>query len=227
MGRMDAPPFARGETFANGDLSILNAASGPFGLGGINLQGKEFIFEPNSQDDEAGVYSNLGPDPCGRPIKVKVVRNVSGIPLLPGRIVRYDATTNNAVLSGVPYETQVDGYVTSVADRPAGIVDEFLPAAGVPGNDLFYIVTDGPSLATTGNSTSPVVSIGSRIVAAAYGASAGDTLGGRFAAQDLSGATSALGDNILNQVGFAASAITATTVTNTKIPVIVDLVGGD
>lgn len=227
MGRMDAPPFARGETYANGDQSILTGTYGNgLGFGGINLQGKEFIFEPNSQDDEAGVYANLGPDPCGRPIKVKVVRNVSGQSLLPGRVVKFCTVTNPAGLTtlqtGLPYESQVDGYCTQVTDVPAGVVDEFLPAAGVPNGDLFYIVRDGPTLIATGQTTGASLVPGERIVVAPYGASAGDSLGGRVGAQDLTGTTGSTALNILNQLGFAASIVT-TTQTNVNVPVIVDL----
>ena len=61
------------------------------GLGGVNLEGKEFVFEPNSQDDFGAQYSAAyGPDPNGRPIQVNVVRNRSGIYLKGGLLAHYD-----------------------------------------------------------------------------------------------------------------------------------------
>lgn len=203
MGRMDSPPFARGETYANGNSEILNAATGPFGLGGVNLEGKEFIFEPNSQDDElTGQYNVLGPDPSGRAVHVKVVRNVSGQNLKPGRIARISAASTNPG----PFGTAVDGYTVVPGDTPAGVVDEYLPAAGVPNNDLFYIVVSGPTQIIQGATTASTLVIGSRIVPAAYGATAGDDLGGRAALQDLTGATATLAHQLQNEIGFACSA---------------------
>lgn len=216
MSRDEASPFARGETYANGNAEILAAATGPYGLGGINLEGKEYVFEPNSQD-QSTLYSQLGSDPAGRPIRCKVVRNVSGVALKPGRIAHFQASTLT------PYETRVDGYTILESDRPAGIIDEQLPAAGVPDQDLFYIVIDGPTKISTGATTSDVVSIGDRLVPAAYGATVGDDLGGRFSKQVLTGATSVLAYQIANQVAFAASAVAATTSTNVLVPAVVHL----
>lgn len=187
MARDEAPPFARGETWYNG---------GPIdtsNLGGINLEGKEYVFEVNAPDDPTGA------DTSGRLIRVRVVRNVSGQALKGGRLAVFKA--------GDPYETQVDGYAYAVSDRPAGIVDEFLPAAGVPNNDLFYIVVDGPTLVTQTHTAAATVAIGSRLVPTAGGAaSKTDDLGGRVGLQDLTGVAAALGDNILNVVGYAAQA---------------------
>jgi hypothetical protein len=143
------------------------------------------VFEVNAPDD-----------PSGRLVRVKVVRNVSGQNLKPSRLAVFKALD--------PYETQVDGYTFAVGDRPAGVIDEFLPAAGVPNNDLFYLVINGPTLVTqphTGNSN---LTIGTRIVPTAGGAAnKTDDLAGRVLAQDLTGATATLGNNIQNCIGFA------------------------
>ena len=205
MARDEAAPFARGETYANGNQEILNAASGPYGLGGVNLEGKEFVFEPNSQDDSTAgsAYSaGFGPDPSGRPIRVKVVRNVSGQNLKPARIARFSAASTNPG----PYGTAVDGYATAVGDAVAGVIDEFLPAAGVPNNDLFYVVLSGPTQVQQGATTAATLVIGSAVVPAAYGATAGDDLGGRVTLQDLTGATATLGNNIRNEIGIVSTA---------------------
>lgn len=187
MARDDAPPFARGETYYNG---------GPIdstNLGGTNLEGKEFTMEVNDQDDP------LGSDPSGRPIRVKVVRNRSGQNLKGARVAHFSAA------STAPYETGVDGYTFAEGDRPAGIIDEFLPPAGVVANDLFYLVTEGPSKVTN-TSTPGTFAIGQRIVPAIAGATVGDDLAGRVAPQVLTGATQLLADEVLNIVGFAGAA---------------------
>ncbi len=188
MARDEAPAFERGETYNNGGtIDLVN-------VGGVNLEGKEYLFEVNPPDDPTQS------DTSGRSVRVKVVRNVSGVALKPGRLARFSAA------STAPYETQVDGYATVLTDRPAGVIDEFLPAAGVPANDLFYIVVSGPTKVVQGATTQSNVAIGDRLVPVAFGATAGDDLGGRFAKQDLTGATSPLASNIQNCFGVAAVA---------------------
>src|SRR5690348_2512841 len=82
MARDEAPPFQRGETFYNG------GTIDPNDLGGVNLEGKEFEFE----DDQRGT---------GHRIRVRVVRNVSAGPILPKRLVTFQAAN---------FGRRVDGY---------------------------------------------------------------------------------------------------------------------
>jgi hypothetical protein len=197
MARDEAPPFARGETWYNlGSSGSIDLAD-PLGLGGVNLEGREYLFEVNSQDQGTGYPA--GQDPSGRQIRVKVVRNRSGVNLKPGRIAHFLAS------SSYPYESAVDGYTFALGDRPAGIVDEFLPAGGVIPNDLFYIVLDGPTKVTQPASPTSVA-IGDHLVPSTTGSSATDDLAGRFAKQDLTGSAATLGNNIQNNFGFAAAA---------------------
>jgi hypothetical protein len=193
MARLESPPFARGETYYNGGtIDTTN-------LGGPNLEGKEFFFEVNAADDEVQA------DPSGRQIKVRVVRNVSGVNLKPARVVHFNSTTS------VPYGTQVDGYCISNASVPAGVSDEFLPAAGVVNNDLFYIVVQGPTKVTNQTASPVTTAVGSRLVPAATGATLGDDLGGRVDLQTnvVAAASTNTGTNILNGVqnviGFAGT----------------------
>lgn len=216
MARDEAAPFARGETFANGNLEILNAATGPYGLGGINLEGKEFVFEPNADGQGGASYGLLGPDPNGRPIRVKVVRNVSGIALKPKRLVRYQLAT-----AGINLEARVDGYTAAVGDVPAGMVDEFLPTAGVPDQDLFYLVIDGPTIGTSLSASPGTLTHGSVLVPGA-GTNKTNDDAGRVALQDLTGATAALGNNIQNRIGRADS-VTSVTTTSANVPVVMHL----
>jgi len=185
MARDESLPFARGETFYNGGTIDAND------LGGPNLEGRVYLAEVNTAN---GYTQN---DPSGRQVRLRVVRNVSGVNLKPGRLVKYKAIN--------PYETQVDGYTFAVGDRPAGVVDEFLPAAGVPNNDLFYIVIDGPTKVTQLSASASVLVIADRIVPGT-GTSATNDDAGRVAKQDITGEAAALGNNIQNAVGFAGEA---------------------
>lgn len=187
MARDEAAPFARGETYYNGGPIDAND------LGGPNLEGKEYVFEVNAPDDPSGA------DPSGRLVRVRVVRNVSGVNLKPARIAVFKAAD--------PYECQVDGYAFAVGDRPAGVIDEFLPTAGVPNNDLFYIVVEGPTKVTQPHTSNTSLTIGARIVpTAGGGASKTDDLSGRVLGQDLTGTAATLGNNIQNAIGYAAEA---------------------
>lgn len=216
MARDDAPPFARGETFYNSGASATISTTDPLGLGGVNLEGKEYTFEVNAQDQGNGYPT--GQDPSGRPIRVKVVRNSSGIALKPGRIARWLAATTSAS----PFECQVDGYAHLEADNIAGIIDEYLPAAGVANNDLFYVVFDGPTSVVTGATTAPTVTPGLVLVPAAYGATQGDDLAGRVTLQDLTGATAILAAQISNAIGFADGSA-ASTQTSFSLPIVAHL----
>lgn len=199
MGREENAPFSRGETFYNG--GPIDATDNTT-LGGVNLEGKEFVFEPNSSDSSSG-FSKRQDDQSGRPVRVKVVRNSSGVNLKGGRLAHFSAAST----VGGPYGTRVDGYTILPGDRPAGVVDEYLPPAGVPANDLFYIVVGGPT-SVTNTTTAATFAIGTRLVPATAGATAGDDLGGRVAPQDLTGATSLLANQVQHTVGYANAANT-------------------
>jgi hypothetical protein len=190
MARDETPPFARGETYYNGETIDGN------NLGGVNLEGKEYVFEVNAPDDYAAS------DPSGRPVRVKVVRNRSGINLKPARIAHFNPAD--------PYECSVDGYCYGVSQRPAGVIDEFLPPAGVPPLDLFYLVTEGPTKVTQLSANADVLAIGDRLVPG-LGTSATNNDAGRVAKQAQATisdttTTAAAFSNIQNCVGFAAQA---------------------
>lgn len=76
-------------------------------------------------------------------LKCIAVRNTSGGALLPGQVVKGKTT---ALLSEVDGNADVDSPIV-------GVVDEYLPAAGVANNDIFWLVVNGP---TTANSSGTV-----------------------------------------------------------------------
>lgn len=186
MARDEAGPFARGESFYNGSpIDLTN-------LGGVNLEGKEFIFEVNAPDATGAQQA----DPSGRAVRVRCVRNSSGVYLKPGRIAHYKAE--------YPYGCHIDGYTFAVTDRVAGVVDDILPTSGVAPNDLFYIVTGGPTRVVQNHTSPAAIVIGSVLVPDVDGAaSATDDLGGRVALQDVTGTGAALAANISDVIGYA------------------------
>ena len=61
------------------------------------------------------------------------VRNTSGAALLPKKLVTF---------SGID---SADGQNTVAGNEFVGVVDEFLPAAGVAANDVFWVTIEGPT----------------------------------------------------------------------------------
>jgi hypothetical protein len=113
------------------------------------------------------------------------VKNVSGGALLPGQVVKFKAAATSGQFSG-GILGEVDATATTANALPAanglvGVVDEYLPSAGVPNNEVFWLVVRGPATVVK-SSTS--VSAG-----AAYGTS---TTAGEAAAH-TAGTTSLVG----------------------------------
>lgn len=189
MARDDAPPFNRGETWYGGSAIDSND------LGGVNLEGKEYVFEDTIRGTQ-------------NPVRVRVVRNKAADVLLPKRLVRFQA--------GSFYGRRVDGYTSTTAEEGFP-VDELLPSTGVPVNDLFYIVVNGPALVLSdlAGGANNVITTSNNLVALTA-ATSGATTAGRVAAQDLTGATAVLANQIQNRIGRALTAAT-TANTNTDI----------
>lgn len=166
MARNEAPPFSRGETIYNGNPIDVND------LGGGNLEGKEYVFEVNPPI-ATGTLNTY--DPSGRPVVCRCVRNRSGVNLKGARLAAYAVGSANANL---PIGTGVAGYTFSDTDQVAGVIDEFLPPAGVPPNDLFWLVIDGPTRVTTPASGTISIAAGAKL-APATGTSATNDDAGR------------------------------------------------
>lgn len=202
MARKENPPFPRGQTFYNGGTIDSN------NLGGANLEGTVWEFE--DIDYSTAPFKQRS----GRLVKCMIVRNVAAAALLPKRLVSFKQS------AGSPFVGQVDGYTTTTAAEGYP-VDEFLPAAGVPVNDLFYIVIDGPAKVLTdlAGGANNVVNVAGAVVALTA-ATSGATTAGRVAPQDLTGATALLANQVQNRVGRAMSAVTTS---NTNNDLLVDV----
>jgi hypothetical protein len=69
------------------------------------------------------------------PVECMLVKNTSGGALLPGQVVTFVATAPWSITAAL----------ATANDPKAYIVDEYLPAAGVPNNAVFWVVTSGPA----------------------------------------------------------------------------------
>lgn len=189
MARDENPPFGRGETWYSGET--IDTAD----LGGENLEGKEWVFED--------VDPTTGLARTGNPVRCRIVRNNAGINLLPKYMAQLDKTTAGE------FGKQVLGYVNTTAGEGYPI-DEYLPAAGVPNGDLFWIVIEGPAVVTTtkDGDASNVVNLGDWVVGATAAASTHSTTAGRVEARDTAAVTEPLFNQIINRIGRAMSAKT-------------------
>lgn len=195
-------PFERGHTWYGGETIDAN------NLGGVELEGKEFTFPD--------VHPVTGVVRTGRMVRCRVVRNVAAAALLPKRLARLQATAG--VATG-----RVDGYATTTAAEGYPI-DEYLPDAGVPVNDLFYIVVEGPAVCLTGIADMAAdIAVGGWVVALTA-ATSGATTAGRVHPQVLTGSSAAtdyafLTNQIQNRIGRA---LTSKLTTGTAADILID-----
>ena len=165
---------------------------------GNRYEGMERYF------DDRGNLTQPGARTVGnRLVKCRLVRNTSGGALLPGHVVPFNYA------NGTP-GTQVNADAGALA-IPGGVVDEWLPAAGVANNDLFWLVIEGISkvLVTTGTTIAlgdVLVTNGSGAVATIAAAPATPTAAqqavlGRVGTAIQAVTTAAAGAQILVDVG--------------------------
>jgi hypothetical protein len=206
MARNENPPFSRGETFNNGGTITADASTGLYG--GYEHEGKIWEFEDLVYNQSGVVGSKQ--QRTNRMVKCMAVRNVSGIALLPSRLVSLQkgGTDGRFVLG------RADGYSMAFAGSLVAVVDEWLPAAGVPDKDLFWAVVAGPTTVTTdpaGTTATNVFAVGDEIVALTAAASTSSTTSGRVApyATALTSNTTFGVSYALNILGYALSAVTS------------------
>lgn len=164
-----------------------------------HLEGKEYIHEDQAYG--TGVY-----------VKVRICRNNSGITLLGKRAAKFNIVAGKV-------DQDVSGYADVTSER-SYIIDDLLPALGVPNGDLFFVVIEGPCLARTGLAADGTnVLVAGDLLHALTAATTGATTSGRVGPAVLTGATSVLALQILNIVGRALS---AKTTANTNADVLIN-----
>jgi hypothetical protein len=174
------PPFALGQT-----LGVSSATDGKNWVGAI----KQF---PDVNPITGAVRSNR--------VKTCVaVRNTSAAALLPKRVVAFDVTT-----AGLAVFTETKGYTAATNEERVGVVDEYLPAAGVAVNDVYWVTVEGPTEVAVALSGSDVA-VGDRL-AAITAATSGATSSGRVTKSAVAAGTQLGNDNSLGVIGRACSA---------------------
>lgn len=199
MSRDENPPFERGETWEGDQTADATNL-------GLNIIGKEWVFEDIDPDNPSQLRTN-------RPVRCRAVRNTSGIALLPKRLVKFSTVDGE-------YGNSVDGYATETA-KECYPVDEFLPAAGVADDKVFWIVVEGPAMVTVGLTAGATTNFarGDWLVSQTAATSQATTAG-RAEQINMDAATEPLGDQVLNRIGRA---LTARTTANTGSDVLVDV----
>jgi hypothetical protein len=209
MGRENDQPFPRGSTWYNGGFipnfaGTLPATCDP-NPGGWNLEGKEYLFEDGTSG--TGVENNgYG---TGFYVKVRCVRNNSNKNILPGQLCTFTTTYVDNVTTK-PNGMIVGGTTNQLAtfSYPA---DEFLPPAGVPQGDLFYIVVDGPCLLqlTTVAGTNVATTAGQKVVSSTANGSTAASGVGQIQPQSITESTDTqqvlTSNEIQNAIGRAMS----------------------
>jgi hypothetical protein len=120
------------------------------------------------------------------------VKNSSGVALLPKRVVTFSTTAGKLF-------SEVTGYSAVANEERVGVVDEWLPAAGVTANDIFWVTVDGPTEVSAALSGTDIAA-GGRL-AAIVAATSGATTAGRVTPNAYAGAT-----DIAGLIGYAVSA---------------------
>ena len=224
MARNENPPFERGLTAYNG------ATIDPNNLFGFQDVGKDWLFEdvdPNLKTQRTNAY-----------VRCRVVRNVSGGALLPKLLVVYQTSNSPAGGTGQNDPTQtfgseISGYSVGdgLAPQASNItvpVDEFLPVAGVPNNDCFWVVVEGPAMCRTSVAGPAVnINVGDKVVAAStsdtHSTTAGRVDAVQYATTTAANSTTARQD-VRQDADFVGYALSAATTGATDTPILVYIV---
>lgn len=191
MSKDSVLPFELGATYFGGNT--------PSTTDGNQILGKTFVVEDNdySTSPIAGVRT-------GRYKKIMAVRNTAGSALLPKRIARMKSDG-----SAYEYLTEAMGYADTVGQLGYPI-DEFLPAAGVADDDIFYVVVEGMATVTSAAAGDTNISIGQFVI---------PSTDGKVIDQDV---TVAAGSATFNQIqGAIGRAVTAVNGTSTDFKICV------
>lgn len=127
MSRDNTSTPGRGETMYMG--STIDTANLSF----VDLEGQVKVFE----DIDWGA-AGVKPSRSARKVVCRLVRNMTGLALYPKQLVSIDPASPNRILGN-----------TVTTGQECYPVDEFLPAAGVPDRDVFWIVVSGPAMCKT------------------------------------------------------------------------------
>ena len=164
--------------------------------------GKKFLIAANNISASGPIKDRL----TGRQIVAVPMRNTAGQAMLGKRVVQFERT------AGYRSIDSFDGYAATLAEKGIGVLDEFLPAAGVADDDIAWVIVEGPVTVLTpdaGAAFNGDITVGAQLVAATA-ATTGTTVAGRLSNVTLPGQTGSTQafQMAANQVGKALSART-------------------
>lgn len=144
-----------------------------------------------------------------------LVKNNSGMALLPKMLVKWDTSYIGK---------RVNGYAhTDYALDVAGVVDEHLPAAGCPDDDMCWICVQGPTLVYNSRAAAAEahISLNDRIAALTAATSQATTAGRVRAYATTTNYTVAATENAAKVLGVIGRALSARTSAETSTEVLV------
>jgi len=188
MSLQNDPPFQLGQT-----LGVLSPNDSLYGLPSGALYGDQWVGCVKEFTDLNPITGAIR---SNRRKVCVAVRNTSGIALLPKRVVRLNGT-------GTGLFSATDGYAAVANEEFVGVVDEFLPAAGVAANEVFWVTVEGPTEVAVALSGTDVA-VRDRL-AVATAATSGATTAGRVTTSPLSASTAGGNNNGIGVIGYAAS----------------------
>lgn len=207
MSDVQQSPVPRGKTWYNGSTIDTGNYARP------DLEGTTRVFK----NTVAGTAGGIDTVRDAYDVYAVLVRNTSGVALLPGRLVTW--------ATGYRHR-RVDGYCTTTAQEVAGVVDDRLPSAGVPNGDMFWLLRKGHALVKTSLAADATNSIAEgAILYALTAVTSQSTTSGRFQPWvgtfgDTHTTNGTAGSIVMNQFGRAVS---AKTTANTNVDCLVDL----
>lgn len=198
----------RGYTYLSGpNRTPDSTATTSVAVEGIRKSFKDLDYSNTSPSNTSAKSPRSGGD-----VICILVRNKSGISLLPGRVCVWKSGKEGL---------QVDGYTTVDSAKAAGIVDEWLPSTGVANNDLFWLVVKGPCLVKKSLDANALVK-DDYVIAITAATSQATTAGRIVSIVATSNATNCM-SQALNRIGVAMS---TSGTTDANVLTYVDLFAG-
>lgn len=198
----------RGKTYlSGGNRTIDSTQTTSKAIMGIRKVFKDLDFSATTPSNTSAKAPRSGGE-----VTCILVRNSSGAAMLPGRM---------AVWKSGAEGKEVDGYVCVDSGKVAGVVDEWLPAAGVADKDLFWLVVKGPCNIKKSLDANALV-VDDYVIAITAATSQATTAGRITSIVSTSNATNCM-SQALNRVGIAMS---TSGTTGANVLTYVDLLGG-
>jgi hypothetical protein len=201
MGLQVDPPFGLGQTWVSLGAGETAKNDSYHGIQSSAAYGDNFTGAVKEFTD---VNPITGQVRTNRRKVCVAVKNTSAGVLLPKRIVTFSTAAGKLF-------SEVNGYSRVTNEERVGVVDEFLPAAGVANDEVFWVTVEGPTEVAVGLSGTDIAA-GDRLCAITA-ATSGATTAGRVTPSALTAGTANQGNNGIGVIGYATS-VGATTGAN-------------